>query len=66
MIKSHRVKGCNALYFAVQGRGFAMGILWELFLTFARIGMFTFGGGYAMISLIEHECVEKKGVDYPG
>lgn len=35
-------------------------MLWELFLTFARIGAFTFGGGYAMISLIEDECVEKK------
>lgn len=32
----------------------------DLFLTFARIGLFTFGGGYAMISLIEHVCVEKK------
>ncbi len=32
----------------------------ELFLTFAKIGSFTFGGGYAMISLIDHECVEKK------
>lgn len=31
-----------------------------LFLTFAKIGSFTFGGGYAMISLIDHECVEKK------
>jgi hypothetical protein len=26
----------------------------ELFLTFARIGLFTFGGGYAMISLIQN------------
>ena len=32
----------------------------DLFLTFAKIGMFTFGGGYAMISLIEDSCVEKK------
>ena len=32
----------------------------ELFLTFAKIGMFTFGGGYAMISVIEDNCVEKK------
>ncbi len=32
----------------------------ELFLTFAKIGLFTFGGGYAMISLLDHECVEKK------
>ena len=32
----------------------------ELFLTFMKIGLFTFGGGYAMISLIEDICVEKK------
>ena len=32
----------------------------DLFLTFAKIGLFTFGGGYAMISLIENSCVEKK------
>ena len=38
-----------------------MGILAELFLTFAKIGLFTFGGGYAMVSVIEHECVEKRG-----
>ena len=35
-------------------------MLLELFLTFAKIGAFTFGGGYAMISIIEDECVEKK------
>ena len=35
-------------------------ILPELFLIFARIGLFTFGGGYAMIALIENICVEKK------
>lgn len=33
----------------------------DLFLTHARIGFFTFGGGYAMIPLIEDICVEKKG-----
>ncbi|MCI8549931.1 MAG: chromate transporter [Lachnospiraceae bacterium] len=32
----------------------------DLFLTFFRIGAFTFGGGYAMIALLDHECVEKK------
>ena len=32
----------------------------DLFLTFAKIGMFTFGGGYAMIPLIEDNCVTKK------
>lgn len=37
-----------------------MNILCELFLTFAKIGLFTFGGGYAMISIIENICVEKK------
>ena len=37
-----------------------MNILLDLFLTFAKIGLFTFGGGYAMISLIENSCVEKK------
>ena len=31
-----------------------------LFLTFAKIGMFTIGGGYAMIPLIEREIVKKK------
>ena len=37
-----------------------MNILLDLFLTFARIGLFTFGGGYAMISVIDHICAEKK------
>ena len=36
----------------------------ELFLTFFRIGMFTFGGGYAMIPLIEREIIyNKKWID---
>ena len=35
-------------------------LLLDLFLTFAKIGLFTFGGGYAMIALIENICVEKK------
>ncbi|MBO7725923.1 MAG: chromate transporter [Thermoguttaceae bacterium] len=37
-----------------------MPILLDLILTFARIGCFTFGGGYAMIALIEDICVERK------
>ena len=32
----------------------------DLFWTFFKIGLFTFGGGYAMISVIENECVNKK------
>lgn len=35
-------------------------ILPDLLLTFMKIGLFTFGGGYAMISMIENNCVEKK------
>ena len=35
-------------------------MLIELFLTFAKIGLFTFGGGYAMLSIIENVCVEQK------
>ena len=35
-------------------------MLLDLFFTFARIGLFTFGGGYAMISVIDHLCVGKK------
>lgn len=35
-------------------------VLWELFYIFAKIGLFTFGGGYAMISIIEDTCVERK------
>lgn len=35
-------------------------LLWELFYIFAKIGLFTFGGGYAMISIIEDTCVERK------
>lgn len=32
---------------------------WTLFLTFVKIGMFTIGGGYAMIPLIEREVISK-------
>ena len=33
---------------------------WTLFFTFLKIGAFTFGGGYAMIALLENEFVERK------
>ena len=36
-------------------------ILWKLFSTLFKIGLFTFGGGYAMLALLESELVEKKG-----
>lgn len=35
--------------------------LWSLFATFFKIGAFTFGGGHAMIPLIQKEAVENKG-----
>ena len=34
-------------------------IFWELFWTFLKIGAFTFGGGYAMLPLIQSEVVAK-------
>ncbi len=33
--------------------------LWELFWSFARIGVCTFGGGYAMLPMLQAEVVEK-------
>ena len=38
-----------------------MKLLWRVFFTFFKIGAFTFGGGYAMIPLIQRETVEKQG-----
>lgn len=37
-----------------------MGKLGKLFLTFLKIGAFTFGGGYAMIALLETEFIDRK------
>lgn len=34
--------------------------LWDLFVTFARIGGFTFGGGYAMLPMLQKEVVEAR------
>jgi len=39
----------------------SMRILIELFISFMRIGGFTFGGGYAMLPLIQKEIVERRG-----
>ena len=36
-----------------------MKVLWDLFMAFFRIGALTFGGGYAMLPLLEKEVVEK-------
>ena len=37
-----------------------MSLLLDLFCAFFRIGLFTFGGGYAMLPLLQREIVEKK------
>ena len=34
--------------------------LFRLFITFFKIGIITFGGGYAMLANIEREIVHKK------
>lgn len=38
-----------------------MKILGELFLTFMQVGGLTFGGGYAMLPILQREVVEKRG-----
>ena len=38
-----------------------MSEIFDLFMAFFIVGLFTFGGGYAMLPLIEREIVEKKG-----
>ena len=38
-----------------------MGYLIKLFLIFSKIGLFTFGGGYAMFPVIKGELIEKRG-----
>lgn len=37
-----------------------MGVISEMFITFAKIGSFTLGGGYAMVPVMEKEIVDKK------
>ena len=37
-----------------------MNLYLDLFFTFFRIGLFTFGGGYAMLAILEDTCVEGK------
>jgi chromate transporter len=42
-----------------EGADRVMKKLWTMFLTFARIGGLTFGGGYAMLPMLQREVVEK-------
>ena len=43
-----------------DGRTFIMRELLDLFWTFARVGGLTFGGGYAMLPILQREMVEKR------
>ena len=36
-------------------------LLFDMFITFAKVGVMTFGGGYAMFPILQREVVEKKG-----
>ena len=38
-----------------------MSILLDMFLTFAKVGVMTFGGGYAMLPILQREIVDNKG-----
>ena len=38
-------------------------IFWELFFTFFKIGLFTFGGGYAMIPMIQSEVLAQQWME---
>ncbi len=53
--------GCFTCRYYSQKEGYTgMKLICSLFITFLKIGAFTFGGGYAMIALLENEFVEKK------
>ena len=36
-------------------------MLWSLFISFAKVGVMTFGGGYAMLPILQREIVENRG-----
>ncbi len=38
-----------------------MPVLLDMFLTFAKVGVMTFGGGYAMLPILQREVVDNKG-----
>lgn len=49
----------NVILCVILHRFYDMNMLARLFFTFFKIGAFTFGGGWAMISIIEKEIVDK-------
>ena len=44
----------------IKGRE-SLNIYLDLFCTFAKVGVCTFGGGYAMLPILQREVVQKKG-----
>ena len=44
----------------VYSKGFTLNIYLNLFLTFAKVGVCTFGGGYAMLPILQREIVENR------
>ena len=48
---------------AIFSKEYAMRLkeLWKLFLAFAKVGVMTFGGGYAMLPILQREIVEARG-----
>lgn len=54
-----REKTRNFVIPIVKFKFFIMGLNLKLFTTFFKIGMFTFGGGWAMISIVQREVVDK-------
>ena len=43
-----------------KGLRFVMSVLLDMFFTFAKVGVMTFGGGYAMLPILQREVVENK------
>lgn len=54
-----REKTRNFVIPIVKFKFFIMGLNLKLFTTFFKIGMFTFGGGWAMISIVQRDVVDK-------
>ncbi len=49
-----------AAYQSIETEGHTMKLIPDLFLTFAKVGVSTFGGGYAMLPVLQREVVEGK------
>lgn len=52
---------CAILCAGMMREEIAVGIFLDMFLTFAKVGVMTFGGGYAMLPILQREIVDNKG-----